>query len=211
MKVITVICFLLFSGAVSAQENNSPKIIEEKNGKITNYRVEGNLASKNDIGCINIINANNKLTPPDLYKGVADCINAENYENASELFALAGMYGSFDAARISDKTAGQAKTVLIMNTFNGLPEGKKQKFSSVLTDRLSKNKIALRNLCSNIIRIGYPTYYPDYMILHGIKAFTGNPNKGALSETFNPTLTWNKLFETFLHCPPGSALETSQK
>ena len=173
--------------------------------------MDGSLASKNDIGCITIINATNKLTPADLYKGVADCINAEKYENASELFALAGMYGNFDAARVSDKTAGQAKTVLIMNTFNGLPEDKKQKFSAVFTERLSKNKIALRDFCLNVVKIGYPAYYPDYMILHGIKAFTGNPNKDALSETFDPAATWNKLFDTYLHCPSGAVPGTGSK
>ena len=46
MKTITVICILLFYGTVSAQENISPKIIEEKKEKLRTIAWTGALLQK---------------------------------------------------------------------------------------------------------------------------------------------------------------------
>jgi len=205
MKVLIVICMVLISVAASAQEKKPAKTIQQKDGKTTSNRGEVAPDVKKDIGCISITNANNKMIPPDLYKSAKDCIKVEKFENASDLFSLAGLYASFDAARISDKSAGQAKAVLIKNTFDGLSDETRHRFSAVLTERLRKNKVALQDLCSNVAKIGYPTYHPDYMISQGNKTVAGSQNKAALSENFDPVATWNKLFETSLHCPPTAA------
>jgi len=46
-----------------------------------------------------------------------------------------------------------------------------------------------------------PDYYPSYMILHGIKAFEGNPHDGALLKDFDSQKVWTNLLTKFLHCP----------
>jgi len=198
-----VFALVLFCSSIAyAQDTNQPKLAIEKNGNLTNINISinGSLASKVNIGCIPMDEVTNKLTPPDLYKGVAACINSDQYEYASDLFALAGMYGSFDAERITDKTAGQGKSVLIIRTFKGLPEDKKQRFKKTL-DGVAKNKAELEATCTRISKIGYPDYYPDYMILHGIKAFTGNPYENALVTGFAPETTWKRLMRAYLNCP----------
>jgi hypothetical protein len=39
------------------------------------------------------------------------------------------------------------------------------------------------------------------MILHGIKAFTGNPHDDALLKDFDAEKTWKSLQTEFLKCP----------
>jgi hypothetical protein len=45
-----------------------------------------------------------------------------------------------------------------------------------------------------------PNYY-SYMVLHGIKAFTGNPHEGALLKDFDAPKVWTNLQAAYLHCP----------
>jgi hypothetical protein len=188
------------SSLALAQTLAPPKIITEKNGNVTNLRAEGNLASTQAVGCIPLVKAKNTFTPPDLYLGVTECIAQDNYDFAASLFALAGIFGSFDAERITDKSAGQAKTVLVMNTFATVPQDKKTKFNEAF-NRIAKNPESLGKLCSDVQKIGMPNYYPSYMILHGIKAFTGNPHDGALLKDFDSQKVWANLQTAYLHCP----------
>lgn len=182
-----------------AQAAAPPKLIGEQHGPVTNYRAEGSLASTQAVGCIPLAKAKSSFTPPDLYLGVTECIARDNYGFAAGLFALAGIYGSFDAERVADPSAGQAKTVLVMNTFANVPQDKKTKFNEML-NRIAKNPEALAKLCGEVRKVGMPNYYPSYMILHGIKAFTGNPNDGALLRDFDPQKVWANLQATYLHC-----------
>lgn len=192
--------FSFFTTLALAQIAEPPKIIKEQNGKITNYRAEGSLASTQAVGCIPLAQARNSFTPPDLYKGVVECLAEDNYEFSARLFALAGIYARFDAERITDKSAGQAKTVLIMNTFSKVPEDKKAKLNASLT-HITQDPEILGKLCGEVREIGMPSYYPSYMILHGIKAFNGNPHEGALIKDFDSSGVWKNLQSGYLHCP----------
>lgn len=190
---------LLFSTIAAADQLPPPKIIKEQQGRITNLRVEGSLQSTQDIGCIPITEAKNTYTPADMYKGVKACIDQDNFDFAVDLFALAGAYAKFDADRIVDKTAGQAKTALIMNTFSTVPEGKKSKFLE--TQKLiANNPESLKKICIATQKVGMPSYYPSYMILHGARAFIENPHNGALIEGFDSTATWERILSEYLHC-----------
>jgi hypothetical protein len=126
MRSLVLLLWLIATHGV-AQTLDPPKLVTEQNGRITNIRAGGSLASTQTVGCIPITEAKNTLTPADLYKGVIECIHQDKYDLAAGLFALAGVYGRFDAERVADKTAGQAKTVLIMNTLANEPQDRKIK------------------------------------------------------------------------------------
>jgi hypothetical protein len=193
---------LFLSTMVLAQTMESPKILTRQSGNVKKHWVEGSLASTQTIGCIPLAEAKNTFTPPDLYKGVEACVAQDNYNLAVRLFVLAGMYSWFDADRITDESAAQARTILITNTFAAMPEGKKAKFSEAL-DPLTKNPdpALVEKLCDEVEKVGAPNYYPSYMILHGIKAFTGNPHKEALIKDFGAATAWKSLQSEYLHCP----------
>lgn len=191
---------LLLSTFALAQTLPPPKIIREQSGKIVNLYAEGNLESYQTIGCIPLAEAKNTYTPPDLYKGAGTCIAQENYDLAARLFALADIYAMFDGQRITDKTAAQGRIVLTMNTFSNITDDKKNKFKEALNHQLQTHEL-LKNLCSEVERIGAPSYYPSYMILHGVKAFMGNPHEGALVKDFDTPGAWKSLQSRALKCP----------
>ncbi|EME71857.1 hypothetical protein H261_01372 [Paramagnetospirillum caucaseum] len=199
MRVLCILIVLLSTSAYS-QTMAPPKIITERNGNITNHRAEGSLAVTHDVGCIELSEANNQLTPPDLYQGVASCLAQDRYDRAAALFSLAGVYGNFDAARVADKSAGQAKAVLIMTTFSAVSQDKKKRFLDEVK-AISGNHEVLRKTCADIRDVGKPDYYPAYMILHGMGAFTENPHDQALVVGFDAAKVWNSLQTSYLHCP----------
>jgi len=179
---------------------NSPKIVVEQNGKFTNVIAEGNLASYQTVGCIPLSEAKNTFTPADIHKGLEQCIKQGNYDYAASLYLLALVYGIFDAERITDKTAGQAILVLNSNTFSSVPEDKKNKVDEAVKHIAKDNKLRV-TLCGEINKIGPPDYYPSYMILHGVRAFTGNPHDGALVKDFDTPGVWKKIQSRNLKCP----------
>lgn len=177
----------------------SPRIVVQQNGKVTNLSVVGQLSSKQPLTCVSLELVAKDHTPPDLYQGVSACIQLEDYRTAVALFALAGMESRFDAQRVLDKTAGQAAQVLIMNTFNGVPEDKRAKFQAAVK-AVAADPEALSRTCASVRKIGYPTYYPEYMVLHGIRAFTAKPDDPTMEPNFDGATTWNSLLSTYLNC-----------
>lgn len=170
----------------------APKIAIEQNGKFTNITTEGNLASHHAVECIPLSKSKSIYTPADIYKAVGKCLAQEQYDLAVKLVMLADAYGFFDAARVTDTTAHQAILALKMNTYGGVAQEKKTKFSEVIKQFMSVpgNRGAL---CEEIHSLGMPNYYPSYMILHGVKAFNGNPHDGALAKDFDPSGTWKNI------------------
>jgi Protein of unknown function (DUF3617) len=176
-----------------------PTVITSQVGNVTNVTIAGQLAAKNPVGCVPLSALDNNRTPPDIYLGVSACILKDDYRAAAALFALAGVESRFDAERVLDKSAGQAGQVLIMNTFNGLPEEKREKFGKAVRE-LSADPSALAHLCHSIRKINYPTYYPDYMVLHGIRAFIAKGGEATVDPNFNAETTWNSLLTSYLNC-----------
>ena len=194
-----IFLLLTFQSLAVAQAVDKPKILIDTNGNFTNIHVEGSLASTQNIGCIRLSESKNTFSPPDLYKGVSECVSQDKYDLAARLFALAGIYGAFDAERVSDKTAGQAKSILILNTMSNYSSDQKSKFQEAINN-ISKNEENLRELCGEVRAVGMPNYYPNYMILHGINALTGNSNGEALIKDFDAPKTWNSLQIKYLNC-----------
>jgi Protein of unknown function (DUF3617) len=185
-----------------------PRVAVAQNGKVTNLTVPGQLAAKNPVGCVPLNQIDNSRTPPDLYLGVSDCIQKDDYHAAAALFALAGIESRFDAARVLDRSAGQAGQVLIMNTFNGMPQDRRDKFGKTVGE-LAADPRAMAATCSAISKIGHPNYYPEYMVLHGISAFTAKSGDATMEPNFDAQTTWHSLLTTYLNCtgvpmPPKS-------
>ena len=157
------------------------------------------LARKQPMGCLPLDQLDNTRTPPELYVGVSACIQQDNYRAAVAIFALAGMDGHFDAARVVDKTAGQAGQILITATFDALPAEKRELFSKAVAD-VAADAPALARTCNRIRHIGFPSYYPGYMVVHGIHAFTAKPEDATLESPFDSAATWDTLLSTYLKC-----------
>ena len=170
-------------------------------GNVTNFQAKGNLAATKPVGCVTLDKLDNTFTPADLYPAVASCIRQGDYDNGAQLFAIAGVFGRFDVYRVADKTSHQGLRVLLINTFGPLDFEKKQAFQKTLQIQFKKDSKSLRNICNKIDKIGHPGYYPKYMIMHGMNAITGNPNKDVMVKDFNAKHAWMSALDTYLHCP----------
>jgi hypothetical protein len=136
--------------------NHEPsRIVVEQKGKVTNLNVVGQLAANQPLTCVSIDLAGKDHTPPDLYQGVSACIQQEDYRSAVALFALAGMESRYDAQRVLDKTAGQAGQVLIMDTFNGLPNDRRARFQAAVK-AVAADPEVLSRTCTSIRRSATP-------------------------------------------------------
>jgi ankyrin repeat protein len=171
----------------------------EQQGRVTSVTVPGQLAPTRTFGCVGLEKVDSTATPPDLYSAGRACVEQGDYDDAARLFLLGGAYGRFDAARVTDKTAGQGLTILIMGFGNGLREDQKQAFLAA-TSRFHAAADRER-LCGQFKRLGPPNYFPRYMVLHGIKAFTAaDPTADALDPNFDAAATWQQILTQGLSC-----------
>ena len=167
--------------------------------QITSFETPGNLVSTNALKCVGAESLENKFTPADLYSAVPICAKQGKYNEGFFLFALAGTYGRFDTLRVSDKSAHQAVSILLMQAFGDMTPDERDGFQKVLNKTI-ENPDSLASTCQLIERIGPPTYYPRYMIQHGMAAFTSNGTDDGLVKNFDASAAWKLSLDSYLHC-----------
>jgi ankyrin repeat protein len=145
----------------------------------------------------------NSHTPVELYASVADCVENNRDDDAVGLFILAGMDSSFDFLRVADKTAGQARQILIMGLFGGMPPDVRARFQTATKEIMDQPK-RRAVLCKQINKIGPPQYFPAYMVHHGLgavqSALSNQPPPAPLEPNFDAAATWANLLTNYLNC-----------
>ncbi|WKE67216.1 hypothetical protein PVT67_08260 [Gallaecimonas kandeliae] len=163
---------------------------------VTNYTAEHDLESTKPAACTNISGLSSQQNPADIFSGVKKCLAEGKYDKAAKLYFAAISYGSFDTKRVSDQTAHQAISVLRMNVLGSQPQDALNKLQSKLKSLSSDNT----SLCGSLTKLGAPTYYPSYMIQHGMGAFSGQVAKNDLVENFDGKKAWQETLATIAHC-----------
>ncbi len=199
-RLFCVTVVMCGGASAPAQQVDRPPIVVEREGNITRGRVEGSLAPSRELGCISLHETQSTYTPPDLHTGIAKCFQTGAFGMAARLFILASGYARFDAERIKDRSAAAGGQVLILRSFAAFTGEQKEAFSHAAR-RLTGEPSELAALCSDIQKVGPPTYFPRYLILHGLNAFASSaPLEDALDPTFDSQATWSKLLAG-LRCP----------
>lgn len=166
---------------------------------IRHFESEGNLQVTHNLGCIHLGQVKNIYTPPDLYKAYADCIQRNDYKDATDLFMIAGAYARFDTLRVADTSAHQARTVLIMNNSSSMSEKQRDEWKAYSNKYIPESQ-EVAEVCREVKRIGPPVYnYPTYMIQHGIHAFS-KEKQDPIVPDFNPQDSWQTVMDKGLHC-----------
>lgn len=154
--------------------------------------------------CIAFDQVNSQSAPPELYRSVGQCIQSNGYASALALFVLAGMDTRFDMLRVADNTARDAGAVLMRNTFASIPAEEKKKFNNAVKAASADNSVR-DYLCGWAQQIGPPSYYPTYMIMHGMNAVTAGLTKTPLKQELLPVTDapgrWKTIGTTYMHCP----------
>jgi hypothetical protein len=149
--------------------------------------------------CINLDMTANGRGPPTLYLGVADCVKHDEYQRATELFVLAGLDSQFDAERVRDKSGQQTGQDILMNALQSIAPKQREAFARAI-QALHASPQSLATLCEKTHRIGYPTYFPDYMVMHSTNSLTVTPQPDALKSAFDAAATWQLVRTRYLNC-----------
>lgn len=114
---------------------------------------------------------------------------------------MASAYSRFDAQRIADRFASGGGQVMIMRTFANFSLEQRQAFSAA-AGRLTKSPDNFQQWCADIKGLGPPKYFPKYLILHGMAAFTQpTPLANAMVPDFAVGENWARMLETNARCP----------
>lgn len=185
--------------AVAPLMADSVKEEGTKQEGIVQHEAPGNLEVTHTLECIGIDKIKSEYTPADLYPAVAKCVMSENYDKAAEAFVVAGAFGRFDKKRVTDESAHQAMSMLLQNVFAGVSDERKDKFRTVMKERFGGDEIDT-SICPKLRSLGHPTYYPCYMIQHGMGAFLPD-DKPPLVEGFKADEAWNQIIQDSVGCP----------
>jgi hypothetical protein len=154
--------------------------------------------------CVRLDQISGSPTPMELYGALNDCLENHRDADAVALFALAGMDSAFDSLRVTDKTAGQARQILIMDLLQRMPPETHARFESTMKAEAAD---AARHavLCDQINKIGPASYFPSYMVNHGLgvmqSALSNQAPPTPLEANFNAQASWALLLTNYLNCP----------
>jgi ankyrin repeat protein len=170
-------------------------------GAAMNAALEAQLHPKRP--CVRLDEIKGSPTPMELYGALKDCLQSNRDADAVALFALAGMDSSLDAMRVTDKTAGQARQILIMDLIQGMSADVHTRFESAMKDE-NANPQRHAALCEHVKKIGPPRYFPAYMVNHGMgavqSALASQAQPTPLEPTFDAAGAWTTLLANYLSC-----------
>lgn len=153
--------------------------------------------------CVRLDQISGNPTPMELYGALNDCLENHRDADAVALFALAGMDSAFDSLRVTDKTAGQARQILIMDLFQRMPPEIHARFESTLKEEAA-DVPRHAALCDQVRKVGPPTYFPAYMVNHGMgavqSALANQAPPAPLEPNFNAQASWTQLLTNYLNC-----------
>jgi hypothetical protein len=163
--------------------------------------------------CVRLNQIDNRQVPPELYDRVKICMQDNRDADAVALFAIAGMDSIFDSLRVTDRSAGQARDILVKELFESLPANTSARLQAEIKD-LWEHSQRLASLCEQVKKIGPPQYFPTYMVNHGMAVVISDLSKQAslppLKADFDSAATWNDIRTQYLNCngPASDALPT---
>ncbi len=182
------------------EQQETTQVSELSQAPVANFAT----VSRTPAQCIAFDKVNSQSAPPELYRSVGQCIQSDDYSSALSLFVLAGMDTRFDMLRVADNTARDAGMVLMRNTFESVPAEEQKKFNNAIRAVSADNSVR-DYLCGWTQQAGPPSYYPTYMIMHGMHAVTAGLTKTPLQQELLPVPdapgTWRKIGASYLHCP----------
>ncbi|QBF30108.1 hypothetical protein CFI11_02595 [Thalassococcus sp. S3] len=127
------------------------------------------------------------------------CVQKQDYDKALRLFLLMQLRAYYDTTRVADRTAHQAQFALSLMFSDGLTTRTRGRFEKAFKRFGDSGSPAHIEFCRSVTKGGPPSYFPSYMIQHGMKAFT-SPRSDGLVRGHNPRLAWQKTLRNYMKC-----------
>ena len=167
-----------------------------------------------NVHCIGRDGLGSQLTPVELYKDTASCIDQQKYDDGLFLYSLAGAYSRFDMLRVKDATAHGVVGFLPGMFFNQLDKAKVAAFQDRVK-QMNGNDALKAKYCLDLESMSPPGYFPTYMISHGMAAYGNamgvtlagaNPGDNPLVSPFDAAKAWKQAVDDYLQCkkPEGT-------
>ena len=184
------------SNSVVAERLRNAQVTEKKlpNGAIfTEIKFAGSLQPNVDLGCISINEVTSKMNPPALIYAAKKCVQQNDYSKAWALLTTGNGFAYYDMQRLADRSTQGARSVLTMNAFADLTDEQQEKAQKI-SKEIQADLHQVQAYCSQITRIGPPTYDPQWAILHGIGAFQG-PRDGNYRTDVDTKALWEEVLK----------------
>lgn len=173
--------------------------ITQREGNLTQFSTPGNLAATQVISCIPLDSISPTHSPADIAGGIVDCYQDDNFEAAIPLTLVLLARAAFDTRRVEDRSAHQARTVLILQLRSLLNEEQNSRLQDLFQTYLPESPRHSAT-CAQLRDLGTPNHDPSYMIKHGARAFF-EPSGDGLVENFDADAAYRWVLETYMHCP----------
>lgn len=172
--------------------NAQVKEIKLSNGAvIREVKFAGSLQPNFNLGCISMSEVTSKFNPPALIYAAKKCIKEHEYSKAWALLTTGYGFAYYDVKRLADRSTQGARSVLSMNAFADLTNDERE-LSSKASDEIMKEPEQVQAYCTELTRIGPPTYEPQWAILHGIGAYQ-EPRDGHYLTNVDTKALWEEV------------------
>lgn len=141
--------------------------------------------------CLSMENVNHSMTPVQLSSYGYYCLAENKYEDASKLLLTSMAYGAYDRLRVKDTTAHQASVVLQMQLGSALTKEQQERLQQTLSSMIHQ-----KSTCEMLEKVGKPSYYPSYMINHGLNAQNPQP----IVSDFESEKGWDSTLTDYIKC-----------
>ncbi|WP_346293717.1 hypothetical protein [Sphaerothrix gracilis] len=159
--------------------------------------VEIKQQNPNLIECVNSEEITSEHTPYDLYWSSYLCMQEERFDTAAELVAIGNFFGTYDKKRVADTSSYQAMTVLMYTVDSQMTDEQRNFLIESLNALRPSCEVGGECICEVLGNAGQPTYYPSYMINHGIAGYLGS-SESAIVEGFDPEIAWQEIMDECL-------------
>lgn len=165
---------------------------------ITEIQFAGSMQPNFDLDCISIAEVGSAFNPPALLHAAKKCITQGRYSNAWELLTTGLGFAYYDVKRLADRSTHGARTVLMMKIFENLTTEERET-SQKVSKEIQRNPEKVAAYCTELKRIGPPTYEPKWIILHGIGVYD-EPREGHYLKNVDANALWEEVLKN--RCTP---------
>ncbi len=172
--------------------------------QIRDVSVPGHLEPTRNPGCITVSQADPELTPPDLGLGVLECAEQGQFALAFDLYILMQLRMIYDTRRVADPTAHSANNVLSRDVAIAMSSAGWTQMDAAAVEFGGSGSPQHQAFCRLMYAAGPPTYAPDYMILHGMRAVAQEmgqeDDRPSLVPDFDPDVAWAEVLSGYMEC-----------
>lgn len=149
--------------------------------------------------CLPSTAAVTRFSPLELYFSAGYCLEQNRLDEAVFLFGTAGSEGRFDTHRVPDTTAHQIVNFMSVMFMQHVGNEAYARFMAHMRQQLDDPK-ARNAFCDRLKQLPPPTYHPQYMINHGMAAFTPTGSQQPLNLQDDPRRDWQESVNAYMDC-----------